>query len=124
MANIRTDAFLNRFGDSRNVIGTYAGGFDIRSNRMVMYESPSDYKAGYKILYKTESGAEKDGPAQRERRIRSRRAACMGRGRDPWKDADRCNDSTPSEAAEYGLRLAGAWRMESLTILQPARADR
>ena len=115
--NNRTDAFLNRFGDSRNLIGSFGGGFDIRANRMVMYESPSIYKAGYKILYKTESGQEGtdllSGSVEYET---SRGLQLWAAGEIHGKMITAVNDSTPSEDNEYGLRVAAAKRIESFSF--------
>jgi len=112
--NNKTDAFLNRFGDSRNLIGSFGGGFDIRANRMVMYESPSVYKAGYKILYKTESGQEHTDLLSASVEYETSRGLQLWlAGEVHGKMMTAVNDSTPSENAEFGLRLAAAKRIES-----------
>ncbi len=113
MTNNKTDAFLNRFGDSRNLIGSFGGGFDLRTNRMVMYESPPEYKAGYKILYKTESGQEGTDLLSASAEYEVGGLYMWAAGEIHGKMMTAVNDSTPSEANEYGLRAAAAWRIES-----------
>jgi predicted porin len=109
--NNRTDAFLNRFGDSRNLIGTYGGGMDVRADRMVMYESPAEYKAGYKVLYKTESGEEGTALLSASAEYETDSGLHVwAAGEIHGKMMTAVNDSTPSEDNQFGIRLAGAWR--------------
>ena len=82
-----------------------------------MYESPSIYKAGYKILYKTESGQEGtdllSGSVEYET---SRGLQLWAAGEIHGKMITAVNDSTPSEDNEYGLRVAAARRIESFSF--------
>jgi predicted porin len=117
LTNNKTDAFLNRYGDSRNVIGTWGGKFDVRADRMVMYESPSEYKAGYKILYKTESGEEGTDLLSGSFEYDTGGGLLFwAAGEIHGKMLTAVNDSTPSQDSEFGLRLAGAWRLESYSF--------
>jgi predicted porin len=114
--NNRTDAFLNRFGDSRNLIGSYGGNFDVRANRMVMYESPSIYKATYKLLYKTESGQEGTDLFSGSVGYEAGEVNVWAAAEIHGKMVTAVNDSTPSEDASYGVRMAGTWRVESYSF--------
>ena len=116
MVNSRTDAFLDRFGDSRNLIGTYGAGFDIRADRMVMYESPSENKAGYKILYKTESGQEGTDLLSAGAEYEDGGVHVWAAGEIHGKMITAVDDSIPSEDSEYGLRVAATWRIESWSL--------
>ena len=116
LTNSKTDAFYNRFGDSRNVIGVYAGDFDRRANRMVMYESPSTYKAEYKLLYKTESGQEGTDLLSGSIGYQTSGLQLWAAGEIHGKMLTAVNDSTPSDKSEYGLRLAGAWSFNMFSI--------
>ncbi len=113
MTNNKTDAFLNRFGDSRNLIGSYGGGFDLRTDRMGMYESPSVYTAGYKILYKTESGQEGTDLLSASAEYETGGLRLWAAGELHGKMITAVNDSTPSEDSEFGLRAAATWGLES-----------
>ena len=116
LTNNKTDAFLNRYGDSRNIIGVYAGDFDLRADRMVMYESPSAYKAEYKILYKTESGQEGTDLLSGSIGYQTSGLHLWAAGEIHGKMMTAVNDSTPSDKAEYGLRLAGAWSFDTFSL--------
>ncbi len=117
MTNTSTDAFRNRFGDNRNLVGVWGGDFDLRADRMVMYESPSAYKAGYKFLYRTESGQEGtdllSGSVEYET---SGGVHVWAAGEIHGKMITAVNDFTPSEDSEYGLRMTGAWSIESYSF--------
>jgi predicted porin len=112
LLNNRTDPFLNRYGDSRNLIGKFGGQFDLRANRMIMYESPSAYKTGFKILYKTESGQEGTDLLSSSIEYESGGLHLWAAGEIHGKMITAANDSTPSEDSELGLRLAGAWSID------------
>lgn len=116
MANQKIDAFLNRIGDSRNIVGTYAEGFDLRANSMALYESPDIYNIETKILYKTESGYEGTD-------LISGSVSYEGHGLNLWAAGEAhgrmitaVNDTTPSDKSEYGLRFSGAWSRNVYTF--------
>jgi predicted porin len=110
LLNNRTDPFLNRFGDSRNVIGTYGGGMDARADRMIMYESPDIYRAEYKVLYKTEAGQEGTDLLSASVEYELEGAKVWAAGEFRGLNANSSGDSITAEDNEYGLRVAGTFR--------------
>jgi predicted porin len=116
LTNSRTDAFHNRYGDSRNIIGVYAGDFDRRASRMVMYESPSIYKTGFKLLYKTESGRDGTSLISSSVEYETGGLHLWAAGEIHGKMMTAVNDSTPSEKSEYGLRCSAAWSIDKYSF--------
>jgi hypothetical protein len=77
---------------------------------MILYESPSDYKAEYKFLYKTEAGQEGTDLLSASAEYEMAAFKIWVAGELRGKMASSSVDSIETEDNAYGVRLAGTYR--------------